>query len=284
MSITPFATLNIGGRLLELKEPLVMGILNATPDSFYAESRKQTDRNVLEHVGNMLSEGAHIIDVGACSTRPGAEAVSESEELTRIEWALGIIRKEFPEAVLSVDTYRSAVARCCVEKYGVQLINDISGGELDSQMFCTMAELGIPYVLSHWKAQAPTDNVHYDNLMCELLFYFGRKVQELHEIGVKDIILDPGFGFCKNLSHNYELLRRLQELHTLNLPLLVGMSRKRMVHQLLGCTPQEALNGTTVLHTIALQKGVHILRVHDVKEALEAIKIVRALQAKSEIG
>lgn len=284
MNRTPFTTLNFGGKLLELNEPMVLGILNVTPDSFYAESRKLTERNVIEAAGKMLGDGAHIIDVGACSTRPGADLTSQTEELVRMKWALGILRKEFPDAILSADTYRATLAQCCVEEYGVQLINDISGGELDPNMFATVARLGVPYILTHSKAIENSTQTasSYDNLMCEILTYFGRKVQELHELGVKDIIIDPGFGFSKSLSHNYELLDRLHELQTLHLPLMAGVSRKRMVYQLLGCTPQEALNGTTVLHTISLMKGVQFLRVHDVKEAVETVRIVTATMNKGQ--
>ncbi len=270
-------SINVGGRLLDLGEPQVMGILNVTPDSFYAQSRKQTHGEIAERVESILSEGASIIDIGAYSSRPGAEDIPEDEEKKRLEHGLGILRSVAPDAVVSVDTFRSGVARMCVEDFGVQIVNDISGGELDPEMFGTVAELGVPYILMHMKGNPHTmqDNPSYTDLMTEMLRYFGTKAQRLHEMGVKDIVIDPGFGFAKTLDHNYELMSRLHELSVLQLPILAGVSRKSMIYKLLGTTPQDALNGTSVLNTLALLQGASILRVHDVREAVETVAIVK---------
>lgn len=253
-----------------------MGIVNVTPDSFYAQSRKQTAREIGEQVNKMLDEGADMIDVGAYSSRPGASDVSPEEEMNRLARALDIIREQHPEVIVSVDTFRAKVAQECVERYGADIINDISGGDLDPEMFETAAALNVPYILMHMKGtpqnmqKAPC----YDHLMSEMLQYFAERIDRLHLLGLNDIILDPGFGFAKTLEHNYQLMKHLSELHTLGLPLLAGISRKSMVYRLLDSTPQEALNGTTVLNTLALAQGASILRVHDVKAACEAVKIV----------
>ena len=272
-------TINVGGKLMDLSEPQVMGILNVTPDSFYSESRKKDEAAIGGRVDEILAEGGSIIDVGAYSSRPGAADVPEAEEMERLRMALRVLRSRAPEAVVSVDTFRSDVAKMCVEEYGVQMINDISGGELDARMFDVVAEQGVPYILMHMKGTPATmqQEPHYDDLLTEMLRYFGSKVQRLHELGVKDVILDPGFGFAKTLEHNYQLMHRLQDLKVLGLPLLVGVSRKSMIYKLLGQTPDEALNGTSVLHTIALLKGASILRVHDVKEAVEVVRIVKKM-------
>ena len=264
---------------MDLSEPQVMGILNVTPDSFYSESRKKDEAAIGGRVDEILAEGGSIIDVGAYSSRPGAADVPEAEEMERLRMALRVLRSRAPEAVVSVDTFRSDVAKMCVEEYGVQMINDISGGELDARMFDVVAEQGVPYILMHMKGTPATmqQEPHYDDLLTEMLRYFGSKVQRLHELGVKDVILDPGFGFAKTLEHNYQLMHRLQDLKVLGLPLLVGVSRKSMIYKLLGQTPDEALNGTSVLHTIALLKGASILRVHDVKEAVEVVRIVKKM-------
>ena len=274
-------TINVGGKLMDLSEPQVMGILNITPDSFYSESRKNTEEEIAGRVNAILAEGGSIIDVGAYSSRPGADNISAEEENDRLRGALQILRRTAPEAVVSVDTFRADVARMCVEEYGVQIINDISGGQLDSQMFETVAALGVPYVLMHMKGNPQTmqQEPHYDDLLTEMLQYFGSKVQQLHELGVKDIILDPGFGFAKTMDHNYELMNRLQDLSVLELPLLVGVSRKSMIYKLLDSTPEGALNGTSVLNTLALLKGASILRVHDVKAAVEVVQIVKKMLA-----
>ena len=274
-------TINVGGRLLDLSEPQVMGILNVTPDSFYADSRCKTDVDIANKVRQMIGEGADMIDIGAYSSRPGADEVSPQEEKDRLRQGLSIVKDIAPDIILSVDTFRADVARMCVEEYGVHIINDISGGELDSQMFETVAELGVPYILMHMQGTPQTMQLapHYANLMAEMLQYFGKKVQQLHELGVKDVILDPGFGFAKTLDHNYELMAHLQDLQVLGLPMLVGISRKSMIYRLLDTTPAESLNGTTVLNTIALSKGASILRVHDVKACREAVTLYQKMQA-----
>lgn len=272
-------TINVGGKLLDLGEPQVMGILNVTPDSFYGKSRKQSDEEIAARVRSVLQEGGSMIDIGAYSARPGAADVPVETEMSRLRHGLGILRGEAPDAIVSVDTFRADVARMCVEEYGVQIVNDISGGELDDRMFDTVARLGVPYILMHIKGnpQNMQDNPQYDDLMCEMLVYFGSKVQRLHEMGVKDIILDPGFGFAKTLDHNYELMNRMEDLKVLGLPLLVGVSRKSMIYRLLGTSPEEALNGTTALHAMSLLKGASILRVHDVREAVETVEIVKKI-------
>lgn len=272
-------TINVGGKLLDLGEPQVMGILNVTPDSFYGKSRKQSDEEIGARVRAILQEGGSIIDIGAYSSRPGAADVPVETEMSRLRHGLEILRREAPDAIVSVDTFRADAARMCVEEYGVQIVNDISGGELDDRMFDTVAELGVPYILMHIKGnpQNMQENPQYDDLMCEMLVYFGSKVQRLHEIGVKDIILDPGFGFAKTLDHNYELMNRMEDLKVLGLPLLVGVSRKSMIYRLLGTSPEEALNGTTALHAMSLLKGASILRVHDVREAVETVEIVKKI-------
>lgn len=274
-------TINVGGKLMDLSEPHVMGILNVTPDSFYSASRKSSEAEIRERVNAILSEGGFIVDIGAYSSRPGADNISAEEEMDRLRGALQILRRTAPEAVVSVDTFRADVARMCVEEYGVQIINDISGGQLDPQMFETVAALGVPYVLMHMKGNPQTmqQEPHYEDLLTEMLQYFGSKVQRLHELGVKDIILDPGFGFAKTMDHNYELMNRLQDLSVLELPLLVGVSRKSMIYKLLDSTPEGALNGTSVLNTLALLKGASILRVHDVKAAVEVVQIVKKMLA-----
>ena len=273
-------TLNIRGTLTSLDTPLVMGILNVTPDSFYAGSRMQTEIDITHRIEQIVGEGAGIIDVGAYSSRPNAENVSPAEEMERLRMGLGILRKVQPDAVVSVDTFRADVARMCVEEYGVAIINDIAAGEMDGDMFRTVADLNVPYIMMHMQGtpQNMQQNPHYDNLLKEVFMYFARKVQQLRDLGVKDIILDPGFGFGKTVEHNYELLAHLEEFRIFELPLLAGVSRKSMIYRLLGTTPQEALNGTTVLDTICLLKGADILRVHDVREAVETVKIVEAMK------
>ncbi|MBS1307446.1 dihydropteroate synthase [Bacteroides clarus] len=272
--------INVNGFLLDLSSPCVMGILNVTPDSFYAGSRMQTEIDITHRIEQIVGEGAGIIDVGAYSSRPNAENVSPAEEMERLRMGLGILRKVQPDAVVSVDTFRADVVRMCVEEYGVAIINDIAAGEMDGDMFRTVADLNVPYIMMHMQGtpQNMQQNPHYDNLLKEVFMYFARKVQQLRDLGVKDIILDPGFGFGKTVEHNYELLAHLEEFRIFELPLLAGVSRKSMIYRLLGTTPQEALNGTTVLDTICLLKGADILRVHDVREAVETVKIVEAMK------
>ena len=260
---------------MSLEEPIVMGILNATPDSFYQHD--EGAEAIRLRVRKMLAEGAAIVDVGACSTRPGFTPPDEKEEMRRLREALAVVREEAPKAVVSIDTFRVSVARMCVEEFGVQIVNDISGGDLDKDMFKTVAELGVPYVLTHNKALPLEGEME---AVAQFLRDMGSKVEELHELGVCDILLDPGFGFSKTLEQNYILMRNLEVLHELHLPLLVGVSHKSMIYKLLGTTPDEALNGTTALHTVALQKGAHILRAHEVKEAKECIAIVEKLKVE----
>ena len=270
-------SINVGGHLMELSTPQVMGILNATPDSFYAESRVQTEDAIRRRVTQILSEGGSIIDVGAFSTRPGAEVVSKEEEMCRLKTALKTIREEAPDAILSVDTFRADAAKMCVEEYGVQMVNDISGGQLDAQMFSTVARLGVPYILMHGQGTvSATDQMpQYEDFMKEVLLYFAERIQQLRDLGQKDIILDPGFGFGKTLEQNYELLANIDALRIFELPILVGVSRKSMIYKLLNTSAEHALNGTSVLNTIALTKDcAQILRVHDVREAVEAVSIV----------
>ena len=272
-------TINVNGQLLDLATPKVMGILNLTPDSFYAGSRTQTDQQVAERVTQLLAEGADILDVGAYSSRPGADDLPVEEEMRRLREGLTVLRREVPNAIVSVDTFRADVARMSIEEFGVAMVNDISGGELDSQMYTTIALARVPYIIMHMQGtpqnmqQAP----HYENVLKEVMLHLAEKVEKLHEMKVNDIILDPGFGFGKTLTHNFELLAHLNEFDIFQLPILVGISRKSMVYKTLGITPQEALNGTTALHTIALSKGANILRVHDVKEAVETIKLWQAV-------
>lgn len=261
---------------MDLSTPQVMGILNVTPDSFYAGSRKQSEEEIEQRARQILYEGASIIDIGAYSSRPNAEHISPEEEIRRLRFGLEIITRTYPEAVISVDTFRAEVAEICVQEYGVAIINDIAAGEMDDKMFDTVARLNVPYIMMHMLGtpQNMQKSPHYDNLIKEVFLYFAEKIQKLRDKGVKDIILDPGFGFGKNLDHNYELLQHLDDFRIFELPLLAGISRKSMIYRLLGGTPEEALNGTTVLNTIALMKGADILRVHDVKEAVETVKIV----------
>jgi dihydropteroate synthase len=262
-------SINVGGELLVLDAPIVMGILNATPDSFYQHHEGAED--IRMRTRQMLSEGATILDVGACSTRPGFTPPDEKEEMRRLREALTIVRDEAPKAIVSVDTFRAQIAKMCVEEFGVQIVNDISGGDMDSDMFKTVAELSVPYILTHNAEISETDDAAF---MAQLLREMGSKVEALHELGVCDVILDPGFGFGKTLDQNYTIMRNLEVLHELQLPLLVGISHKSMIFKLLGTTPDEALNGSTVLHTVALQKGAHILRVHEVKKAIECIALM----------
>ena len=273
--------INVNGRLMDLSEPQVMGILNVTPDSFYAGSRSETEKDIVQRLHQIIDEGASIIDIGGYSSRPNAEHISAEEEMNRLRNGLEIIRKHSPNAVVSVDTFRADVAKMCVEEYGVAIINDISAGQMDKDMFTTIARLGIPYIIMHMKG-TPKDmqvNPEYDHFLKEVFYYFSEKVQKLRDLGVKDIIIDPGFGFGKTLEHNYELMNHLEEFSLFELPLLVGVSRKSMIYKLLGTTPEEALNGTTALNTVALLKGANILRVHDVREAVETVRIIGKMKS-----
>ncbi|MDY3846741.1 MAG: dihydropteroate synthase [Prevotella sp.] len=276
-------TINVGGRLMTLDRPQVMGILNVTPDSFFSGSRKQTEKEIADRCNQIISEGGTMIDVGAFSTRPGAPEVSEEEEMRRLRHGLEILRREQPDAVVSVDTFRPDVARMAVEEYGVAIVNDVSEGGITGvvntplarqegdypEIFRMVARLNVPYILMSVKP-----NVH------DMIIAFAREVQQLRDLGVKDIILDPGFGFGKSLDDNYRLMNDLEQLHALRLPLLIGVSRKSMIFKLLGGDPTTSLNGTTVLHTISLLKGAHILRVHDVKEAVEVTRMVEKMKCE----
>lgn len=277
----PDYTMNLRGKLVELQRPWVMGILNVTPDSFYADSRTPMaePERIAQRVRQMLAEGADIIDVGAYSSRPGADDISPLEEMQRLEVALTTVREVAPEVYVSVDTFRSEVARQCVEHFGVDLINDISGGVLDRAMPKVVARLGVPYIIMHMKGNPETMQTapEYQDVLAEVLEFLARQQQRFFDAGGKDVIIDPGFGFGKTLQHNYRLMDRLQDFHELHAPLLVGVSRKSMIYKLLETTPQEALNGTTVLHTIAMMKGAHIFRVHDVQAAVEARTLVETM-------
>lgn len=273
-------TLNLRGRLLELREPQIMGILNVTPDSIYSDSRTPDEAHITDRVRQMMDEGADMIDIGGYSSRPGADDVTPEEEMDRLRRGLRIVRELYPEVPVSVDTFRADVARMCIEEEGADIINDISGGMMDRQMFRTVARLGVPYILMHMQGTPDTMQVapHYDNLRREVMLYFAERIDRLCQMGAKDIIVDPGFGFGKTLEHNYELMNHLEDFAVFNLPLLVGISRKSMIYKLTGGTPQTSLNGTTVLNTISLVKGAHILRVHDVKAAAEAKQIYMAMK------
>lgn len=273
-------TLNLRGKLYSLCEPKIMGILNVTPDSFYAESRTSNEEHIAARVQQLMDDGADMIDIGGYSSRSGADDVSLEEEMNRLRRGLRVVRRLYPEVPISVDTFRADVARMCVEEEGADIINDISGGMMDRQMFRTVARLGVPYILMHMQGTPDTmqQAPHYDNLRREVMLYFAERIDRLCQMGAKDIIVDPGFGFGKTLEHNYELFHHLDDFNLFNLPLLVGISRKSMIYKLLDGTPQTSLNGTTVLNTIALMKGAHILRVHDVKEAVEAKRIVMKMK------
>ncbi|WP_413671114.1 dihydropteroate synthase [Mucilaginibacter sp. Mucisp86] len=270
-------TINTGGRLLDLSSTRVMGIINITPDSFFADSRKPGVEEALLQAQKMLTDGATFLDIGAYSSRPGAVDISAQEETDRLLPAVEAIAAQFPEAIMSIDTFRAGVAEAAI-KGGAHIINDISGGTLDADMFSTAARLNVPYILMHMKGTPQTMNqlAEYDDIFSEVFDYFVSKYSELKRLGVHDVILDPGFGFAKKSEHSYELMSRMDEFDLLGLPILAGISRKRMIYGLLGNTAAEALNGTTVLNTIALMKGANILRVHDVKEAVEAVKIWEA--------
>lgn len=269
-------TLNLKGNLVSLATPLIMGILNVTPDSFFADSRKQDEAAIDARIQQILSEGGDLIDIGGYSSRPDAAEVTPAEEMRRLEVALSLLQRHYPQVPVSVDTFRADIARRCAEEYGVAMINDISGGELDAQMFSTVADLHIPYIMMHMRGTPQTMQLHcdYTDLMEEIMRYFACKVEQLRLLGVNDIILDPGFGFSKTLAQNYELMAHLDEFKAFDLPLLVGVSRKSMIYKLLGGTPADSLNGTTVLHTYALLHGANILRVHDVKAAVEVRTII----------
>ena len=272
-------TINIKGNLIGLETPLVMGIVNITPDSFYKGSRKQSEKEVVERVQQIIDQGGTIIDIGGQSTAPTSTMPSAKEELDRITPALSLIQREFPDAILSIDTFYAEVAKTVVEKYGVAMVNDISGGQIDEKMFATVAELKVPYILMHMRGTPQTMQklTDYDNLIEDIIYYFSEKIAHLNSLGVNDIIVDPGFGFSKTLEQNFELMAYLKYFHIFDTPLLVGISRKSMTYKPLGTNAEGSLNATTVLNTYALQSGANILRVHDVKEAVECIKLTSML-------
>lgn len=270
--------INCKGQLIDLSTPKVMGILNITPDSFYDGGRRTTESKILLHTEEMLREGATFIDVGAYSSRPGAVDISEEEELERILPIIESLAENFPDILMSVDTFRSRVARECIAA-GAALVNDISGGSLDPDMMKTVAEAKVPYIIMHMRGTPQTmkDLNEYHDLTEDLLYYFSQKITEARDHGINDIIVDPGFGFSKNISQNFELLSKLELLKNLGLPILSALSRKSLIYKTFQTTPDEALNGTTILNTISLLKGANILRVHDVKEAMECVKLVGRL-------
>ncbi len=272
-------TLNCKGKLIDLNEPKLMGILNFTPDSFYSESRIKTDSNLLHRVESMLLEGATFIDIGAYSSRPGADFVSKYEESKRLLPAIEIILKEFPKALISVDTFRSEIANKAID-IGAALINDISGGNLDEGMFDLVVKKQVPYILMHMRGTPQTMSSlnTYDNLILDIISELQAKVYKLQELGLNDLIVDPGLGFAKNINQNYEIVKDLKSFEILELPLLIGASRKSMIYKLLECDTHNALNGTTVIHTASLLNGASILRVHDIKPAMEAVKITNLLK------
>lgn len=284
----PNYTLNLRGKLVALRRPWVMGILNVTPDSFFAASRTPMSQPemIAQRVEQLIAEGADIIDVGAYSSRPGADDISPLEEMQRLEIALDSVRRIAPDVYVSVDTFRADVARQCVEHFGVDVINDISGGVLDKAMPKVVARLGVPYIIMHMQGNPETMQAapEYGDVVAEVLEFLARQQQRFFDSGGRDVIIDPGFGFGKTLKHNYRLMERLEDFHELRAPLLVGVSRKSMIYKLLDTSPQDALNGTTVLHTVSMMKGAHFLRVHDVKAAVEARTIVETMWATSEEG
>jgi dihydropteroate synthase len=273
--------INIRGKLLDLSVPKVMGIINVTPDSFYKGSRVTREKEIIETAVRMIGEGADILDVGGYSSRPGATVVSSAEEEERVLNAIRLINRELPEAIISIDTFRSEIALKAVTGCGAHIINDISGGEADKDMFQVVEKLNIPYIMMHMKGTPATmqDNPVYDDVVADILQWFSKKIVMLHSAGVKDIILDPGFGFGKTACHNFELLQHLEDFAIAGLPLLVGVSRKAMIWKTLGISADDALNGTSVLNAVALLKGADILRVHDVKEAVQAVQLIEQLKA-----
>ena len=275
--------INAGGKLIDLSVPKVMGIINITPDSFYRGSRVTGEKEIISTAVRMTEEGADILDIGGYSSRPSAEDITAEEEGSRVLNAIRLIRKELPGAIVSVDTFRSEIAKTAVNDYGADIINDISGGEADEKMFEVVTQLNVPYIMMHMKGNPRTmqENPEYDDVVADILKWFGSRIVKLQNAGVKDIIIDPGFGFGKTIKHNFEMLQRLGDFAIAGLPVLVGISRKSMIWKSLSITPSEALNGTSVLHAVALLNGADILRVHDVKEAVQAVKLIEMLKDRS---
>ena len=274
--------INAGGKLIDLSIPKVMGIINITPDSFYKGSRVTGEKEIISTAVRMKEEGADILDIGGYSSRPSAADITAGEEGSRVLNAIRLIRKELPGAVVSVDTFRSEIAKTAVNDYGADIINDISGGEADEKMFEVVTQLNVPYIMMHMKGNPRTmqENPEYDDVVADILKWFGSRIVKLQNAGVKDIIIDPGFGFGKTIKHNFEMLQRLGDFAIAGLPVLVGISRKSMIWKSLSVTPSEALNGTSVLHAVALINGADILRVHDVKEAVQAVILIQMLKDK----
>lgn len=268
--------INISGNLIDLTTPIVMGVMNITSDSFYSGSRVSVEKEALKRAEQILQEGGAIIDIGGQSTSPTSKMLSSTEEWSKVSPILGAVRKAFPDAVISIDTFYADVARQAVEQFGVNIVNDISGGEIDAKMFETVAQLQVPYILMHMRGTPQTmqQETDYSNLIQDIYHYFSKKTTELNQLGVKDIIIDPGFGFSKTLHQNYQLMNYLKYFDIFDAPILVGISRKSMIYKFLKTTPEESLNGTTVLNTFSLLSGAHILRVHDVKEAADTVRLI----------
>lgn len=277
-------TINLNGRLIDLSKPVVMGILNVTPDSFFDGGKYKTVKKVVRRAEEILEQGGTIIDIGAVSTKPGSEGISTKDEIERLLPAVAAVRKEFPQAFISIDTYRSWVALKVIEDCGPCIVNDVSGGNFDPHMFDTIGKLGVPYILMHMLGTPlkMQDNPVYEDIIRDISLFFTDRVKQLNKAGVKDVIIDPGFGFGKTLQQNYELLNRLDSFKVFQLPVMVGVSRKSMINQLLGTKPEEALNGTSVINTLALMGGADLLRVHDVREAVEAVRIMNMVRSTSE--
>jgi dihydropteroate synthase len=277
-------TITLNGRILDLSSPIVMGILNVTPDSFFDGGKYKTEKKVLKRAEDILEQGGSVIDIGALSTQPGSQAISTKEEIDRLLPAVKAVKKSFPEAFVSIDTYRSWVALKVIEDCGPCMVNDVSGGNFDAHMFDTIGKLDVPYILMHMQGTPlkMQDDPEYEDIIKDISLFFTERVKRLTKAGVKDVIIDPGFGFGKTLEHNYELLNRLDSFKVFQLPLLVGVSRKSMIYKLLGNNPEEALNGTSVVNTLALMGGTDILRVHDVKEAIEAVRIFEKVRSTSK--
>ncbi len=277
-------TINCGGKLLDLSEPIIMGILNVTPDSFYDGGQLENEQAILFQADKMMREGATILDIGGMSSRPGAELISVEEELKRVIPAVKLIAKNLPNAIISVDTVQSEVARQAIEN-GAHIINDISAGQIDEAMYETVADLQVPYILMHMQGQPKTMqlNPNYDDIVHDVLDFFVGEIEDLRDLGVKDIIIDPGFGFGKTIEHNYEMLRKMHTFQMLGVPILAGLSRKSMIYKVLENSPKEALNGTTAVNIVALQQGAKILRVHDVKEAVECVTLFKHIRQNSVV-
>ncbi len=277
-------TVNLDGRILDLSQPVVMGIINVTPDSFFDGGKYKTEKKVVKRAEEILEQGGTVIDIGAVSTKPGMEGISTKDEIDRLLPAVRAVKRAFPKAFISIDTYRSWVALKVIEECGPCMVNDVSGGNFDANMFDTIGKLGVPYVLMHMLGTPlkMQDNPEYEDIIREISLFFTDRVKKLTKAGVKDVIMDPGFGFGKTLDHNYELLNRLDSFKVFQLPLMVGVSRKSMIHKLLKSNPEEALNGTSVVNTLALMGGADILRVHDVREAVEAVQIMNRIRSTSK--